>query len=144
MNTYAWIVLVALIGELALSVVTSLLNIRAMHPTVPDEFRPAYDDETYARSQAYTRTRTRFGLAHDADIGVAGAPGIGAPGTRLKDLGLAAGIVGQFGAGADKAVFGVDQIVPGARFCGRFEGLQLDLALGGDDDLTDGHELLRV
>jgi len=66
MNIYAWIVLVALLGELALSVVTSLLNIQAMSPTVPDEFRPAYDDETYARAQAYTRTRTRFGLLHDA------------------------------------------------------------------------------
>ncbi len=49
MNIYAWIVLVALLGELVLSAVTSLLNIRAMSPTVPDEFRPAYDDETYAR-----------------------------------------------------------------------------------------------
>ena len=66
MNIYAWIVLIALIGEFALSVVTSLLNIRAMHPTVPDEFRPAYDDETYARSQTYTRTRTWFGLGHEA------------------------------------------------------------------------------
>ena len=66
MNLYAWIVLVALLGEFVLSVVTSLLNIRAMSPTVPDEFRPAYDDETYARAQAYTRTRTRFVLVHDA------------------------------------------------------------------------------
>ena len=65
MNIYAWIVLIALCGELAFSVVTSLLNIRAMNPTVPDEFRPAYDDQTYARAQAYTRTRTRFGLLHD-------------------------------------------------------------------------------
>ena len=66
MNIYAWVVLVALLGELALSVVTSLLNVRAMSPTVPDEFRPTFNDETYARSQAYTRTRTRFGLAHEA------------------------------------------------------------------------------
>ncbi len=66
MNIYAWIVLLALLGELVLSVVTSLLNIRAMSPTVPDEFRPTYDDKTYQRSQAYTRARTRFGLLHDA------------------------------------------------------------------------------
>ena len=65
MNIFAWIVLVALLGELTLSVVTSLLNIRAMSPTLPDEFRPTYDDETYGRSQAYTRTRTLFGLVHD-------------------------------------------------------------------------------
>ena len=66
MNIYALIVLVALLGELALSVVTSLLNIRAMGPTVPDEFRSIYDEQTYARSQEYTRARTRFGLVHSA------------------------------------------------------------------------------
>ena len=70
MNVYAWIVLVALLGELALSMLTSLLNIRAMRPTVPDEFRVSYDDETYARAQAYTRTRTRFSLTDEA-VGLA-------------------------------------------------------------------------
>ena len=65
MNIYGWIVLVALLGELALSVLTSVLNVRAMSPTVPDEFRSSYDDETYARSQVYTRTRTWFGLTHE-------------------------------------------------------------------------------
>ena len=62
MNTYALVVLVALIGEYVLSVVTSLLNIRAMSPRVPDEFRSVYDEETYRQSQVYTRARTRFGL----------------------------------------------------------------------------------
>ena len=70
MNLYAWIILVALLGELALSVLTSLLNIRAMSPTVPDEFRSSCDDETYARSQAYTRARTGFGLTHET-VGLA-------------------------------------------------------------------------
>lgn len=64
MNIYAWIVLVALLGEFALSVVTSLLNIRAMDPGVPDDFRSVYDDQSYARAQAYTRARTRFDLVH--------------------------------------------------------------------------------
>ena len=62
MNVYAWIVLVALVGEFILSVVTSVLNVRAMSPAVPDEFRAAYDDDAYARSQAYTRVQSRFGL----------------------------------------------------------------------------------
>ena len=66
MNIYSWIVLVALLGEFTLSVVTSLLNIRAMGPDVPDEFRSVYDDRTYARSQEYTRTHTRFRLVHGA------------------------------------------------------------------------------
>ncbi len=66
MNIYAGIVLVALLGEFALSLAASLLNIRAMSPSVPDEFRTVYDDETYARSQRYTRIRTRFGLVQEA------------------------------------------------------------------------------
>ncbi|MDP6582535.1 MAG: M48 family metallopeptidase [Vicinamibacterales bacterium] len=66
MNIYALIVLVALLGEFALSVVSSLLNVQAMSPNVPGEFRSVYDDETYARSQQYTRARTRFGLVQEA------------------------------------------------------------------------------
>ena len=62
MNIYAWIVLVALVGEFVLSVVTSVLNVRAMSPTVPDDFRSMYDEDSYARSQAYTRTQSGFGL----------------------------------------------------------------------------------
>ena len=63
MNTYAIIVLAALIAEYVLSVVTSLLNTRAMSPQVPAEFRSVYNEETYRQSQVYTRARTRFGLA---------------------------------------------------------------------------------
>jgi STE24 endopeptidase len=62
MNTYAFIVLVALAGEYILSIVTSLLNIQAMNPRVPHEFRSVYDEDTYRQSQVYTRARTRFGL----------------------------------------------------------------------------------
>ena len=62
MNTYAFIVLVALASEYILSIVTSLLNIQAMTPRVPHEFRSVYDEGTYRQSQVYTRARTRFGL----------------------------------------------------------------------------------
>ena len=62
MNTYAFIVLVALASEYILSIVTSLLNIQAMTPRVPHEFRSVYDEDTYRQSQVYTRARTRFGL----------------------------------------------------------------------------------
>ena len=64
MNTYAWIVLIALAGEHLLAVATSVLNVRAMRATVPDEFREVYDQDTYGRSQTYTRARTWFGLVH--------------------------------------------------------------------------------
>ena len=62
MNTYALVILVVLLGEYALSLVTSRLNLRALSPDVPSEFQGVFDCETYARSQAYTRATTRFGL----------------------------------------------------------------------------------
>jgi len=62
MNLYALIVLVALLGDYLLSVVCGWLNVRAMTPTVPDEFQSVYDGERYTRSQAYARTYARFGL----------------------------------------------------------------------------------
>ena len=62
MNLYAWIVLAALLIEYAVSTLAALLNVRAMTPEVPEEFIGVYDAERYARSQEYTRIRTRFGL----------------------------------------------------------------------------------
>ena len=62
MNTYALVILVVLLGDYALSLVTSTLNLRALSPDVPGEFQGVFDGETYARSQAYTRAATRFDL----------------------------------------------------------------------------------
>ena len=39
MNTYALVILVVLLGEYALSLVTSRLNLRALSPDVPSEFQ---------------------------------------------------------------------------------------------------------
>ena len=62
MNNYAVIILVALLAEYTLSVVSSLLNLRTLDPALPAEFTGVFDADKYARSQEYTRTRTRFGL----------------------------------------------------------------------------------
>ena len=62
MNTYATIVLAALVLEWLLHLVADLLNLRALSPELPKEFEDVYDAETYAKSQEYTRARTRFGL----------------------------------------------------------------------------------
>ena len=62
MNIYAVIIAVALLGEYALSVLTSTLNLRSLSPTVPPDFADVFDTDRYARSQEYTRSRTRFGL----------------------------------------------------------------------------------
>ena len=62
MNVYAVIIVVALLGEYALSVLSSTLNLRSLSPTVPPDFTDVLDADRYARSQEYTRSQTRFGL----------------------------------------------------------------------------------
>ena len=66
MNTFAIVILVALVGEYLLGAVSGLLSARAFSPAVPAEFAGVFDDEKYARARRYTATRTRFGLARGA------------------------------------------------------------------------------
>ena len=87
MNVYAWIVLVALLGEFILSVVTSVLNVRAMSPAVPDAFRAAYDDDAYARSQAYTRVRSWLGLCQGTASLVALLLRFGIDASPIREIG---------------------------------------------------------
>ncbi|MEM7305634.1 MAG: M48 family metallopeptidase [Planctomycetota bacterium] len=62
MNVYGIIVLVALVGDFVLNFWADVLNLRALRPELPDEFRDVYDADKYRRSQEYTRARTRFGI----------------------------------------------------------------------------------
>ncbi len=62
MNTYAAVVLTALLGEYAASVLSGTLNVRALRTTLPSEFEGVFEKEAYARSQEYTHATTRFGL----------------------------------------------------------------------------------
>ena len=62
MNTFAIIILVALVGEYLLGVVSSVLNVRSFSPSLPAEFDRVFDAEKYRKAQAYTQTRTRYGL----------------------------------------------------------------------------------
>ena len=62
MNVYAVVILVALLLEHAVSVAADLLNLRHLRPELPREFEGVYDADAYAKSQEYTRARTRFGL----------------------------------------------------------------------------------
>jgi STE24 endopeptidase len=57
---YGPILVVALLAEYALVVLADVLNLRALRSEVPAELAGVYDAERYARSQAYTRERTRF------------------------------------------------------------------------------------
>ena len=62
-NVYAWAVLAIVLGLYLLDLISDLLNLSALSDQVPTELAGVYDGEKYARSQQYTRTTTRFGLA---------------------------------------------------------------------------------
>lgn len=62
MNIYGIIILVTLLTGYLLDLITSILNLRALNPQLPDEFKDVYDSETYRKSQEYTRVSTRFGF----------------------------------------------------------------------------------
>jgi STE24 endopeptidase len=51
----------AVVATFAIEVVADVLNLRALAPEAPRDFRDLYDAERYRRMQAYTRERTRFG-----------------------------------------------------------------------------------
>src|SRR6185436_21097802 len=56
------LLIAALLIEFAIEVAADLLNLRALRPEAPGEFRDLYDADRYRRTQEYTRERTRFGL----------------------------------------------------------------------------------
>lgn len=62
MNIFAWIILVTLLFDYIVSLIADVLNIKALKPDLPSEFRGVYDAETYTKSQEYTRINTHFGV----------------------------------------------------------------------------------
>ncbi len=62
MNTFAMIILVALVLEFALEVAGNLLNLKALKLELPPTLEGVYKAEDYRKSQEYIRTTTRFGL----------------------------------------------------------------------------------
>ena len=62
MNLIAVIILVAILAEYLLDTIADRFNLKSLSKQVPDEFEEVYDEETYAKSQEYTRVKTRFGF----------------------------------------------------------------------------------
>lgn len=62
MNLYAAVILATLLIDHVLSLVADLLNLSALDPEIPPELAGIYDDDSYRRSQQYTRVATRFGF----------------------------------------------------------------------------------
>ena len=98
------LVLTALVVDHAVRVTGDLLNLRALDPAMPREFRDVYDPERYHRAQDYARARLRFGLVTStAELvvtlafwllggfgwldGLVSRAGLGAVGTGLLFLG---------------------------------------------------------
>ncbi len=61
-NAYLIFILLVLVGSYFLDLIVEILNLRKLSPKLPEEFTDYYDTEKYAKSQNYTRERTKFGL----------------------------------------------------------------------------------
>src|SRR5438132_679571 len=59
-NAYFWLIFLALALLYALDTLANWLNIRALKPSLPDEFHGIYDAEDYLRFLRYTATTSRF------------------------------------------------------------------------------------
>ncbi|REL38378.1 M48 family peptidase [Rhodohalobacter sp. SW132] len=62
MNIFTIIILAAILIDFTLGIISNRLNLKALSRELPDEFEDVYDEQTYAKSQEYTRVNTRFGF----------------------------------------------------------------------------------
>ncbi|WP_340103902.1 M48 family metallopeptidase [Rhodohalobacter sp. 8-1] len=62
MNIFTIIILAAILIDFTLGIISNRLNLKALSKELPDEFEDVYDEETYAKSQEYTRVNTKFGF----------------------------------------------------------------------------------
>jgi len=61
-NTFAIIILAALVLDFSLKLVSDLLNLKSLKLELPLVLQDIYNQEDYRKSQEYLRTTTRFGL----------------------------------------------------------------------------------
>lgn len=66
MNIFAIIILATLFIDFVLNLVADIYNLKSLDRGLPEEFREVYDEETYEKSQAYTKVRTKFGILTSA------------------------------------------------------------------------------
>lgn len=59
-NLYFIIIIVTVLALYHLDLFAELLNLKALHPELPEEFADTFDAEKYEQSQEYTRDGTRF------------------------------------------------------------------------------------
>ncbi len=64
----SFLIAAMLVVVFAIHTLADVLNLGALAPSVPAEFESLYDADAYARSQEYTRARTRFGWIVGVDV----------------------------------------------------------------------------
>lgn len=62
MNIYGIVILVTLLAGYLLDLFADFFNTRSLIKKLPEEFKDVYDEENYAKSQEYTKVKTRFGI----------------------------------------------------------------------------------
>ncbi len=62
MNIFAVIILATLAIDFILNLVSDYLNLQSLDNGLPEEFSDVYDEQTYEKSQRYTKERTKFGI----------------------------------------------------------------------------------
>lgn len=62
MNIYLIIILITIAIDFILDLVSNGLNLKSLTKKIPSEFSEVYDEETYAKSQKYTKIGTKFGF----------------------------------------------------------------------------------
>lgn len=65
MNALGWLILAALAANYVVGTLTAILNVRAMSPILPEEFRDTFEEEAYVTSQHYTRAKTVLGIVSE-------------------------------------------------------------------------------
>ncbi len=60
MSIYFIIIIGMLIFQYILEILVNILNLRALKPSLPNEFKDTFDEDKYIKSQEYTKTNTKF------------------------------------------------------------------------------------
>ncbi|HEX6983208.1 MAG TPA: M48 family metallopeptidase [Balneolaceae bacterium] len=66
MNIFSIIILATLLVDYTLNLIADFYNMKSLDKGLPNEFSGVYDEETYEKSQRYTKVRTRFGILTSA------------------------------------------------------------------------------
>ena len=62
MNIFAVIIIATLLVDFVLNLAADIYNLQFLDKGLPNEFSDVYDEETYDKSQQYTKVRTKFGF----------------------------------------------------------------------------------